>query len=170
VENIIFNNVNDDPPQELVKALEGDHLIGGLLDDMYNDDCIIMDPVFLTAPGIYSFSANGDRVNGSSSHDFIMTLGCSDRVWGNGGNDVIIGGHGSDILYGGAGNDRIYTGHADYLDSSWDPLEGHIDVELELHDSFSFDRVYAGEGDDFVMGDFGVDVIHGGDGDDILYG
>ncbi len=55
-----------------------------------------------------------------------------DAVYGNGGSDLIVGGAGGDLMSGGPGNDQIGS-----------PPDG------------VFDKIYCGDGSDFVEAAYG---------------
>ncbi|MGS4883480.1 putative Ig domain-containing protein [Roseibium sp. MB-4] len=115
-----------------------------------------------------------------------------DVIHGYGGNDILTGGAGADSLMGGEGDDTIYADAADSWfsgDAGTDTLiyTGTNNFEYALAQG-SFEKIYAGAGDnkiwgsnsaeeiyteagnDFVQGGGGNDVLDGGDGSDSLQG
>jgi Ca2+-binding RTX toxin-like protein len=63
-----------------------------------------------------------------------------------------------DILYGHGGNDRLTGGD--------DPFAG-FDPSLQF---FNEDRLYGGDGDDVLIGGFGIDQLFGEAGNDVIHG
>jgi RTX calcium-binding nonapeptide repeat (4 copies) len=112
-------------------------------------------------------SARGDRINGTSRSDVIVSRGGNDRVNGRGGDDRICLGAGNDLADGGPGNDRVLG------ETGRDVVEG----------GEGNDRGEGGAGDDVVLGAIvqtggppsspssdGNDVLSGGPGKDMLFG
>lgn len=91
--------------------------------------------------------SEADQVFGGDGDDIIEdSFGDGDFLRGNKGNDVIADTHGfGDVLFGESGNDFIMAGS--------DVIE-----------------IFAGEGDDFVLGGVGGDVLMGNEGNDWIEG
>ena len=141
-----------------------------------------------------------DTLVGSQLNDVLDGGDDNDTITGGDGNDTITGGHGADSLDGGNGNDRFinYDNTDILLDGGagfdWlrvDPRSGDVVVDMtaqgieqvetghggrgdDVYDAtgkIDFDiRVYAGWGDDTVIGGALNDVLLGEEGDDSLTG
>lgn len=98
-----------------------------------------------------------DVIAGLQGNDTIFGLAGDDIICGGKGNDVIVGGQGFDILFGAQGNDVIYS------------AGGNGDGSLVLEDSRGA-RIFAGAGDDVVVGSDRWDRMQGGPGADYLLG
>jgi Ca2+-binding RTX toxin-like protein len=126
-------------------------------------------------------SAGPGQIYGTVGDDVIEGTPDNDVIYGLGGNDIIKGRGGSDLICAGPGNDKIYPGSG--LADSVDAGEG----DNIVYDVDGMFRVFAGAGDDFVLGAWTVDagagndyvdssdypdsaVLFGGDGDDTLIG
>ena len=141
-----------------------------------------------------------DALTGSQNNDNLQGGDGNDTIISGIGNDVLYGGSGSDRLDAGAGNDRIYqydatdalldggTGY-DYL--YVDYRSGAVSVDMtgqgieqivnahggrgnDLYDAtdkldFAV-TIYAGWGDDTIIGGQLSDVLHGQQGDDTITG
>jgi Ca2+-binding RTX toxin-like protein len=111
-----------------------------------------------------------DDMQGTSVRDVMNGLGGSDTMHANGGDDYASGGDGDDVAYGGGGNDLVGGGtelqdggvvaNKLYGGSGDDVVQGGW---AGVHDV-----MYGGDGNDRMVGEFGVDIIYGGDGEDRL--
>lgn len=109
------------------------------------------DDVLIGGPGV-------DVIAGLQGNDFIDGLAGDDILCGGFGNDVIIGSEGFDIIFGAQGNDEIYSG-------------GQVDIVFPIVlEDVRGARIFAGAGDDIVVGSDRWDRMQGGPGDDYLMG
>ena len=99
-------------------------------------------------------SAYNDTVGGSANADYLF---------GDAGNDVLTGEAGNDELYGGLGDDNLERRGRRRL------AFGRRGQRPHQH-RFGCQRVYAGDGDDVVIGGADRDVVYGGVGNDQLFG
>ena len=119
---------------------------------------------------------------GSGDDLFVGGAG-ADVIGGGDGDDLLIGGSfddgatdqvgitgatgdGPDIIFGGAGNDTLIGGGLS--DSSVD--NGAYDSGEAITDGTAANTLFAGNGNDLVIGASGNDLIGGGTGDDTLEG
>lgn len=102
-------------------------------------------------------NAGKNTLNGGAGDDVIFAGPDGDRVVGNGGADVVIG---------GAGNDTIFAG-----DGSGNPLaNGAVTGAAVIFAGGGNDSVVGGTGDDQIDGQGGDDTVHGGAGGDTVSG
>ncbi len=99
-----------------------------------------------------------DIIAARQGNDVIRGLAGDDIICGGKGDDIIIGGEGFDILFGAQGDDVIYSAGA----------EGAVAAEV-LADVRGA-RIFAGEGNDTVIGSDRWDRMQGGVGNDRLLG
>ncbi len=133
-----------------------------------------------------------DTIRGGDGDDVLSAGRGDDVVWagtGDTGNDTVFGGTGDDVLAGGAGDDLIVGGDANgagltamdlgeqagfdtlYGGAGNDTLiAGSADEGKALTTGGARNILYAGSGDDLVIGDNGADVLGGGVGSDRLDG
>ncbi len=114
-----------------------------------------------------------DEIWGGTSEDKLSGGAGNDAIGGGGGNDFLIGdsfgdtlsNSGSDTLYGGVGDDTLLAG-------SWTDLNQNyrFDAGEEQFDEKSPNTVWAGAGDDLLIGADGADVLSGSSGKDTLNG
>src|SRR5262249_54517788 len=127
------------------------------------------------------FGGDGnDRVYGGTGDDTLSGGDGVDRLWGDEDQDLLQGGDGSDTLAGGAGNDTIDGGDdfdiADFTGSNIDTTfdftgatasasgGGELDILLSIED------IFAGSGNDVLLGSTDLFEFYGGGGDDTAYG
>lgn len=99
-----------------------------------------------------------DVIAGLQGNDTIEGLGGDDVVCGGRGNDVIVGGPGFDTLFGAQGNDVIFS------------AGGNGETSAQILDDSRGARIFAGAGDDVVVGSNRWDRMQGGPGNDHLLG
>jgi len=140
--------------------------------------------------GTYSLAditfAGSATLNGSSDADILIGSSGDDILNGNAGNDVLHGGAGADTFNGGDGFDRVSYADAtagvtiNFTDSSsnWtgdahgDTFNSIEQIELTGFKDFFMGAgtVFAGAGDDRLIGLSGDDNFTGGAGNDLLEG
>ena len=81
-----------------------------------------------------------------------------DTLYGTPNNDYMEGGEGADTLYGYAGDDTLYGGTKTSLRSDG----------TYVTSASERDRLYGGEGNDYLVAYNGYVKLYGGEGDDIL--
>ena len=134
-----------------------------------------------------------DTLNGSQGDDTLHGGRGTDQVFGGDGHDRIYGEEGYDTLKGGAGNDRIYGQEGnDFIEggAGRDTLDGGADIDVlsfvgseedvsvNLATSTistgdvirNFESVWAGSGDDHIVGNSGANEIRGHGGADTIEG
>ncbi|WP_374583625.1 DUF4214 domain-containing protein [Pseudoduganella sp.] len=84
---------------------------------------------------------------------------------GTSGNDILQGTSDNDFLYGAGGNDEIYGGDGNDSVRAGMLWNGSAWVDDPLGD-----KLFGGNGDDYLEGGAGDDVLDGGAGHDELYG
>ena len=129
------------------------------------------------------FGGEHTVVGGTEGDDYIQTDKGDDTVWGDGGNDHIVTGEGADQIFGGDGDDIIESGFLDDMSrggrgndiivdeggAGADLLFGEAGHDyLQLENSFG--EVFAGEGNDFILGGTAADFLLGNEGDDWIEG
>ncbi len=161
----IFGEEGND---QLSGDLGDDVIVGGLDDDLAwggagNDR-------------IYGSEGN-DELFGGAGEDAIYGETGDDLLWGNAGDDLLDGGSGLDVLRGGFGNDLLIAGIGVgkrlYGDEGDDRILGSDDGGEDgnfLDDVFFGDRIFGGDGNDWIRGLGGADIIDGGAGDDDIDG
>lgn len=98
---------------------------------------------------------------GTSGDDVIEGTTGRDVIVGLEGNDVIVGNGGQDSVCGNDGNDSIEG--AELAKGN----EGDDSLSAALAES---SRLWGGDGNDIVTGEFGSDNLFGGQGDDVMRG
>lgn len=133
-----------------------------------------------------------DTIRGGDGDDVLSSGRGDDAVWagaGDTGNDTVFGGMGDDVLAGGAGNDLLVGGDANgaglkamdlgeqagfdtlYGGAGNDTLiAGSADEGVAISTGGARNILYAGTGDDLVIGDNGADLLGGGADSDQLAG
>ena len=115
--------------------------------------------IFGTAGNDVLIGTDGpDIISGLQGDDIIRGLGGDDIICGGQGDDVIVGGGGFDILFGAQGDDTIYSAGAEGTNA------------LEVLDDTRGARIFAGIGNDTVIGSDRWDRMQGGPGNDQLLG
>jgi putative cell wall-binding protein len=115
-----------------------------------------------------------DCIIGGQGDDSLWGYASNDRIEGGSGNDIVIAGDGDDIvtdsfgddnLKGGWGNDAINTGPG--IDDLVTASHGDDFIVLVAD---TVKTVFAGTGDDVVLGGTGRDNVFSGEGDDWVEG
>lgn len=97
----------------------------------------------------------GDDVMQGGDGDDVLGLGAGDDLGAGGlGRDSLFGGPGSDVLLAGAWNDQ----NKDGVYAAGEAVTDTTDAEI----------IWAGSGDDTVIGAAGADMLGGGSGDDLI--
>ena len=124
-------------------------------------------------------------LGGTQGNDMLQGGRGMDTLWGDGGNDRLDGGDEADEVFGGDGDDIITdhgtpAGAADFLrgDEGNDVISNGAGNDVVFggggQDFFivgpDFTEVFAGRGNDFLLGGNGPDVLMGNEGDDWLEG
>ena len=140
-------------------------------------------------------SAGADRMDGLGGNDALDGGAGTDRIDGGVGDDLIGGGAGSDLIYGGTGNDTILSATGLSAPQRKKPGDNPADIYTlpqgativtqgstwlvtsttiygggSIYQDDAPDVVYAGDGNDQVIGGRGDDFIDGGIGNDRLWG
>lgn len=139
--------------------------------------------MLLSGNDSFSGSYGADVFEGLGGDDTVDGGAGDDQLWGNNGNDRLLGGEGSDTLVGGAGADYLDGGNGfDYADLTDATAALRIDLLAAPSDGDTFvniEGVWAGSGNDTVLGGMeqnllsgaaGNDRLDGRAGDDLLYG
>jgi Ca2+-binding RTX toxin-like protein len=144
---------------------------------------------FLSGGGGSDIASGGDGndqifAGGLNSGDDVFVGGAgADVIGGGDGNDLLIGGSfddgavaqigitdamgdGIDTIFGGAGNDTLIGGG--FSDRTVD--NGSYNQGEALASSIEANTLFAGTGNDLVIGASGSDIVGGGTGDDTLQG
>ena len=123
---------------------------------------------------------------GGNDNDTLAASGVVSLIYGGGNNEAgtltfadgrtltfsqieklqLNGGNPEGLIYGTAGNDLIGAG---YVDANGDVIDNNDSI-LTNPQGTNGDEVYAGDGDDTVLGLLGDDFIYGGAGNDSLDG
>ncbi len=111
-----------------------------------------------------------DCIIGGQGDDSLWGYAGNDRIEGGSGNDTVIAGDGDDIvtdtfgddnLKGGWGNDALHTGPG--VDDLVTASHGNDFISLGLD---TIKTVFAGTGNDIILGGTGRDNVFGGEGED----
>lgn len=117
-----------------------------------------------------------DVIAALQGNDTIRGLAGDDVICGGKGNDLIIGGQGFDTLFGAQGNDVIYSANGEGTTAS-EALSDSRGARIfagagndTIVGSDRWDRIQGGPGRDHLLGFKGNDWLRGGGGDDIIVG
>ncbi|MHC4875658.1 MAG: Ig-like domain-containing protein [Planctomycetota bacterium] len=175
-----------------------DAITGTALNDVIFGDSD--DPAASTGGNDFVLAGSGnDIVFGGAGNDNLIGNAGQDQLNGNDGNDRLRGGAGVDTMAGGLGNDDVdgggATGDVMVVIASGNSVTvsassishgaetdmhnrvERIEVTLDDNDN-TFDGgdytgrlfVFAGAGDDTILGGLGADVVFAGDGNDVVDG
>ena len=133
-----------------------------------------------------------DKLYGGYGYDYLLGGAGDDELRGDGGRDNLFGGDGNDSMFGGYPDLTLYTSWVidenDYLyggngndvingEAGSDVIYGEAGDDVliggDVFTGSEVNRVYGGEGHDFLYGGTGgvaTDYLYGGNGDDYLYG
>ncbi|GHF25570.1 serralysin [Kordiimonas sediminis] len=186
--NALANKLEGNDGADRLHGLAGDdRLLGGAGDDDLNGDS--GDDTLVGGAGSdYADGGEGDDTFFAGADDVSADLYVggrgNDKIGGGDGNDFLVGGvaedvgaidDGRDLLFGGNGDDTLLGG-------SWNDdavsNNGVFDFGEENPLTRGGNTIWAGSGDDLVIGDasndilgggLGHDEMHGGGGADVLY-
>lgn len=137
-------------------------------------DTLDFTDVTLTGINRINLGAGDDTILGSSAADYIIGGAGNDVLNGGGGDDTfeIGSGAGADIIDGGAGTDRIGVTTSSFTWANITGVEALAGTSLRLNGTSAGDlldfsavtltgvsKIYAGAGDDTVIGSAGADVL-----------
>ena len=117
-------------------------------------------------------------LGGTEAADIIIGSEGDDTIFGDGGNDTLEGGAGNDIINAGAGDDvvrdiggddniKLGDGHdAINTGPGLDLVLGGRGQDFIVLGSDAGSEVFAGEGNDFILGNLTAERILGNEGDD----
>ncbi|KQZ71667.1 hypothetical protein ASE06_19915 [Sphingopyxis sp. Root214] len=117
-------------------------------------------------------------LGGTEGADIIIASEGDDTIFGDGGNDTLEGGAGNDIINAGAGDDvvrdiggddniKLGDGHdAINTGPGLDLVLGGRGQDFIVLGSDAGSEVFAGEGNDFILGNITAERILGNEGDD----
>lgn len=146
---------------------------------------------------VYGNNSN-NRLNGTTSGDYIYAYGGNDTIYGYSGNDVLDGGSGIDAMYGGTGDDTyILDNYQDliyeYSSQGIDKVRTYVYYQLGdnlenltllgtamngdgnrlnnvLYGNELNNRIDGYDGNDTIYGNAGNDDLGGGSGNDFIDG
>lgn len=117
-------------------------------------------------------------LGGTEGNDIIIASEGDDTIFGDGGNDTLEGGAGNDIINAGSGDDvvrdiggddnvKLGDGHdAINTGPGLDLVLGGRGQDFIVLGSDAGSEVFAGEGNDFILGNITAERILGNEGDD----
>ncbi|MBB3329602.1 Ca2+-binding RTX toxin-like protein [Halomonas campaniensis] len=184
----------------VIGGLAGDEIHGQAGDDVLlgdNGRVELVSAEALTAgPGVLPYL--GGAVSRIVTTDTENASGGEDTIFGGEGSDIILGGAEGDVLYGNldgappddqaVGNNLILGDNGELRFNTGNPAHVYLEFVQSWLGGTAFDGslldkpadasdfvggadlIYAGDGDDIVLGGLAGDEIHGQDGDDILLG
>ncbi|WP_294245168.1 calcium-binding protein [Propionivibrio sp.] len=162
--------------ERLLRRYEGTPRGDAIIANSGNDDLFADTLIDLNA--LPTFEGFGGLIGSGRKGDFLV---------GNLGNDRLVGSTGSDVLYGGGGKDLLLGGADDDVlegDTDWAPIDsahwwwsapgeittygyGYVDgYEADSAVYGKADVLYAGAGNDWLVGDKGNDILYGEEGND----
>jgi Ca2+-binding RTX toxin-like protein len=127
-------------------------------------------------------------IAGGNGNDYILGGSAGDSIAGGNGNDTILGGAGNDLLNGGSDKLTISSDGADYISggvgedvvvysSRQDDLSIDISNGSKSNDGAAgegdnvqpdIEDIFAGNGDDNIVGSIASNIISGGGGNDTI--
>eukprot|EP01061_Rhynchopus_euleeides_P031867 TRINITY_DN527_c0_g1_i2.p1 TRINITY_DN527_c0_g1~~TRINITY_DN527_c0_g1_i2.p1 ORF type:complete len:7344 (+),score=2902.47 TRINITY_DN527_c0_g1_i2:122-22153(+) len=96
--------------------------------------------------------------------------GGKDTIYAGDNNDYVVGGEDSDAIFGGEGIDHIFGDSASIEQDKKLVGTRTFTSEFTASKFGGGDRIEAGPGDDFVVGQQGDDWVSGGTGQDMVFG
>lgn len=163
------------PMAETVCGLAGNDSIQGLSGDDTLDGGAGLDEVRYSDAGpggvtvdLEAGTATGDgtgtdalldieNVVGSAYDDFLSGDAARNILEGDDGEDKLVGGPEGDFLFGGDANDDLWA-------------EIYRDEDGDRGDTTGINRLYGGDGQDFMIGGDGADQLYGGNDGDVMVG
>ncbi|WP_371414166.1 peroxidase family protein, partial [Sphingosinicella sp. CPCC 101087] len=131
------------------------------------------DPNYLRYTGgdhvVLGGTAANDTLIAGIGDDTLYGDGGNDRLEGNFGNDIINGGDGDDIIRDSGGDDNIKAGNGNdvvHAGPGLDLVMGGAGKDFIVTGTDAGTEVFAGEGDDFILGNKTAERILGNEGDD----
>ncbi|MGD1716444.1 glycerophosphodiester phosphodiesterase family protein [Dapis sp. BLCC M172] len=134
VAQIVIEDTDPDPGEELTGTAQGERIIGGT-----GNDTIIG----LNGADTLVGNLGDDSIIGSRGNDILRGQDGDDTLQGRKGNDRLLGGDGNDVLNGGQGRDRINGG------PGFDILFGGASIDRFIYNS----------NQPFEEEDLGIDLI-----------
>jgi Ca2+-binding RTX toxin-like protein len=168
-----------------VEAISGEGFANVSIATTNVADTLDLRGVAVTGIDRISLLAGDDTFFGSDAGDRIIGGKGNDVLHGEGGDDtfVIAAGDGSDTIDGGAGFDTIEVAGATFIWANVSDVEALVGTNLRLNGTAGADtidlsgvaltgvaKIFAGLGDDRVIGSAGDDVIELSEGQDVLTG
>lgn len=166
-----FNDLDGDGDLE-----SNDPLGGGILTPL-----VVRNNPGTVGPDTNYLRYTGDEhvvLGGTEGADIIIASEGDDTIFGDGGNDTLEGGAGNDIINAGAGDDvvrdiggddnvKLGDGHdAINTGPGLDLVLGGRGQDFIVLGSDAGSEVFAGEGNDFILGNITAERILGNEGDD----
>ncbi|WP_054587095.1 peroxidase family protein [Sphingopyxis macrogoltabida] len=166
-----FNDLNGDGVLESI-----DPTGGGILTPLV----VRNNPGTVGPDSNYLRYTGGEHVvlGGTEAGDIIIASEGDDTIFGDGGNDTLEGGAGNDIINAGTGDDvvrdlggddniKLGDGH-DVLNTGpgLDLVLGGAGQDFIVLGNDAGSEVFAGEGNDFILGNLTAERILGNEGDD----
>lgn len=164
----------------VIGGTEQDILRGGVDDDrLFALSQTDLDAAIVQGDQAAGTGLPGDWLIGDLGDDQIVGSAADDQLFGGGGADLIVGGAGNDIIDGdddyqaipqsidASGYVWAYTIDRDHFDVEWQNLFSH---EQDARLVGAGDVIYAGAGDDVLLGLMGNDILFGESGNDLLAG
>jgi Ca2+-binding RTX toxin-like protein len=166
-----FNDLDGDGDLE-----SDDPLGGGILTPL-----VVRNNPGTVGPDTNYLRYTGDEhvvLGGTEGADIIIASEGDDTIFGDGGNDTLEGGAGNDIINAGAGDDvvrdiggddnvKLGDGHdAINTGPGLDLVLGGRGQDFIVLGSDAGSEVFAGEGNDFILGNITAERILGNEGDD----
>ncbi|WP_254277881.1 hypothetical protein [Halomonas sp. 3H] len=184
----------------VIGGLAGDEIHGQAGDDVLLGDNgrveLVSAEALTPGPGVLPYL--GGAVSRIVTTDTENASGGSDLIAGGAGNDIILGGAEGDVLYGNldgalpdnqdVGNNLILGDNGELRFDTSNPAHVYLEFVQSWLGGTAFDGtlldkpadasdfvggadlIYAGDGDDIVLGGLSGDEIHGQGGNDILLG
>ena len=127
---------------------------------------VIRDNPATAGPDTNYLRYTGDEhvvLGGTDANDILIASIGDDTIWGDGGNDRLEGGDGNDEILGGAGDDIITDKGGD------DVLKGEDGNDV-LHGGNGINLLIGGHGSDFIVTGEDIGEVFAGPGNDFILG
>jgi hypothetical protein len=111
-----------------------------------------------------------DVINGTPAGEAIYGGAGDDTILAGGGDDDLDGGPGADLLSGGDGDDSVAYGGPASVDVSLDGAANDGAAGERDNVGIDVEDVFAGDGDDKIVGSARANTLDGGAGDDRITG
>jgi hypothetical protein len=109
-------------------------------------------------------------INGTAASEAIYGGAGDDTILAGGGDDDLDGGPGADLLSGGEGDDSVAYGGSASVDVSLDLVANDGAAGERDNVGVDVEDVFAGDGDDKLVGSAGANTLDGGAGNDRITG